>query len=175
MFNEFSMMLTRFSVVFIIISLISSVQAKDSGLYSINTGSYVYHLLGNDGQYTERFANQFYSIERKFNDKSDKSFLVGTLKNSYGDRCLALGLRKNWIESNPFIFKGVYGYTGEFFFSSFSHCGDEGIYNSFKKITGVGFAPYIYHAVEYRFTDYFSVESGVIFPAVFVVSLHWDI
>ena len=54
----------------------------------------------------------------------------------------------------------VYGYTGEFFFDAFEHCGDHGSYKDFKDATGIGFSPYIYHAIQYNFTDYFAVESG---------------
>jgi hypothetical protein len=35
--------------------------------------------------------------------------------------------------------KGVYGYTGEFFFDAFEHCGDHGSYKDFKDATGIGF------------------------------------
>lgn len=62
---------------------------------SFNTGSFVYHLLGNHGQYTEKFDNEFYSIEKRLPDHPDYSLLVGTMRNSYGDRCLSLGVRKD--------------------------------------------------------------------------------
>nr|VXZ85191.1 Uncharacterised protein [Klebsiella pneumoniae] len=39
------------------------------------------------------------------------------------------------------VLKGVYAYTGEFFFDAFSHCGDSGTYRTAKKITGIGFRP----------------------------------
>jgi hypothetical protein len=96
------------------------------------------------------------------------------MKNSFGNRCLALGIRRDWLAEKGWTFKGVYGYTGEFFFDDFTHCGDKGIYHSFRNITGIGFAPYIYHAVQYNFTDYFGVESGIIFPSVFAISLQWS-
>lgn len=149
--------------------------AKEINLYSINTGSFVYHLVDNQGEYTEKFDNQFFSVERKLSSASKYSFLAGTLKNSFGDRCIALGIRRDWYgEPTGWAFKGVYGYTGEFFFDAFSHCGDAGVYQSARQAFGIGFAPYIYHAMEYNFTDYFGVESGVIFPTVFVVSIHWN-
>jgi hypothetical protein len=150
-------------------------QADEINLYSINTGSFVYHLTHNRGQYNEKFDNHFYSVERKFSEDSKYSLLAGTMKNSFDDRCIALGLRRDWVSGNTgWVFKGVYGYTGEFFFDAFKHCGDEGSYNDFKKVTGIGFSPYIYHAVQYNFTDYFGVESGIIIPAVFVVSVQWS-
>ncbi|MDM7000296.1 hypothetical protein QUG99_27970, partial [Klebsiella michiganensis] len=37
-----------------------------------------------------------------------------------------------------------------------------------------GFSHYIYHGFQYNFTDYFGVESGIILPAVFVVSIQWS-
>ncbi len=42
------------------------------------------------------------------------------------------------------------------------------------KITGVGFSPYIYHGLQYNFTDYFGVEGGIILPAIFVMSIQWS-
>ncbi|WP_312454817.1 hypothetical protein [Pseudescherichia sp.] len=153
--------------------LLATTFAQADHTISFNTGSFVYHLLGNHGQYTEKFDNEFYSVEKRLPDHPDYSLLVGTMRNSYGDRCLSLGVRKDWAEKDNIVFKGIYGYTGEFFFNEFSKCGDEGIYHSFKNITGVGFAPYIYHAVQYNVTNHFGVESGIIFPSVFVVSLNW--
>jgi hypothetical protein len=61
--------------------------ADEINLYSINTGSYVYHLTHNHGQYTENFENNFISVERKFSDDSKYSFVLGTMKNSFDDRC----------------------------------------------------------------------------------------
>ena len=50
----------------IVLTLISlQCPASEINLYSINTGSYVYHLTGNHGQYTENFENNFFSVERK--------------------------------------------------------------------------------------------------------------
>jgi len=149
--------------------------ADEINLYSFNTGSFVYHLTGNYGQYNEFFDNKFMSVERKFSEDSKYSALIGTMNNSFGDRCIALGLRRDWIQwDSNWVFKGVYGYTGEFFFDAFKHCGDEGSYNDFKKVTGVGFSPYIYHAFQYNFTSYFGVETGIIIPSVFVVSVQWS-
>ncbi len=42
-----------------------SAQAGELSLYSMNTGSYVYHMTGNHGQYNEHFNNNFFSVERK--------------------------------------------------------------------------------------------------------------
>nr|WP_158785348.1 hypothetical protein [Pantoea sp. BAV 3049] len=149
--------------------------ASEINLYSINTGSFVYHLTGNQGQYNENFNNQFYSVERKFSENSKYSALVGTLKNSFDDRCLSLALRRDWQSwDSGWFFKGIYGYTGEFFFDAFSHCGDRGSYHTFKKVTGVGFSPYLYHGVQYNFTRQVGVEAGIIFPTIFAASVQWS-
>lgn len=159
----------------IIIIKFSPASANDTGLYSINTGSFVYHMTGNHGQYNENFNNAFFSVERKLSSDSKYSILAGTMKNSFSDRCLSLGLRRDWYTGgSDWTFKGVYAYTGEFFFKAFSECGDSGTYRTAKKMTGVGFSPYIYHGIQYNFTNYFGVETGVIFPAIFVVSIQWS-
>nr|WP_233592504.1 hypothetical protein [Erwinia psidii] len=143
-------------------------------LYSFNTGSFVYHLTGNKGQYNENFNNQFVSVERKFSETSKYSGLVGTLKNSFDDRCLSLAVRRDWADwDNGWVFKGVYGYTGEFFFKSFSHCGDRGSYHAFKKATGVGFSPYLYNGIQYNFNRHIGVDAGIIFPAIFAATVEW--
>jgi hypothetical protein len=149
--------------------------SEGNNLYSVNTGSFVYHLTGNHGQYNENFNNKFFSVERKFSTDSQYSMIIGTMKNSFDDRCMAIGLRKDWMASQTgWTFKGVYGYTGEFFFKAFQHCGDSGTYATAKKLTGVGFSPYIYHAAQYNFTRYYSIESGIILPSIFVVSMQWS-
>lgn len=161
--------------VMLLAGLASLAQANELNLYSVNTGSYVYHLTNNQGQYTENFENHFFSVERKFSADSKYSLLLGTMNNSFNDRCLALGVRRDWYHSGSgWTFKGVYGYTGEFFFDAFEHCGDHGSYKDFKDATGIGFSPYIYHAIQYNFTDYFAVESGIIIPSVFVISIQWE-
>lgn len=150
------------------------VHAKELDLYSVNTGSYVYHLTGNRGQYNEHFNNRFFSVERKFSEDSQYSGMIGTLKNSFDDRCLSLAVRRNWADwDNGWVFKGVYGYTGEFFFKSFSHCGDSGSYHAFKKATGVGFSPYLYNGIQYNFNRHLGVEAGIIFPAIFAATVEW--
>ncbi|MDU2481227.1 MAG: hypothetical protein E7D34_25430 [Klebsiella sp.] len=133
-----------------------SAQAGELNLYSMNTGSYVYHMTGNHGQYNEHFNNNFFSVERKFSQ-------------------VTLGVRRDWLKNDTgWVLKGVYAYTGEFFFDAFSHCGDSGTYRTAKKITGVGFSPYLYHGLQYNFTDYFGVEGGIIVPAIFVMSIQWS-
>jgi hypothetical protein len=65
------------------------------------------------------------------------------MKNSFNDRCLAAGVRRDWAGwDNGWVFKGIYGYVGEFFFDTFDDCGDHGSYHDFKKATGNGRRPY---------------------------------
>ena len=150
-------------------------QADELNLYSINTGSYVYHLTHNHGQYTEHFDNKFISVERKFSEQSEYSYILGTMNNSFNDRCLAAGVRKDWASlGDGLVFKGIYGYVGEFFFDAFSDCGDHGSYHDFKKVTGVGFSPYIYHGLQYNFTSCFGMDVGLIIPSVFVITVQWS-
>ncbi len=94
----------------------TALQADEINLYSVNTGSWIYHLSNNHGQYTEGFDNQFASVERRFSEDSPYSLLAGTMKNSFDDRCIALGVRRDWVSlGNGWVFKGIYGYVGEFF------------------------------------------------------------
>ena len=148
--------------------------ADELSLYSINTGSFVYHMTGNHGDYNEMFNNKFFSVERKFTQGSKNSFLVGTMKNSFDDRCLSVGLRRDLEEINDnWMIKGVYAYTGEFFAKAFRDCGNHGSYHDFQKITGIGFSPYIYHAVQYNLTDFLAIEAGIIAPTIFASSIQW--
>lgn len=83
--------------VMLLAGLASPAQANELNLYSVNTGSYVYHLTNNHGQYTENFENHFFSVERKFSADSKYSLLLGTMNNSFNDRCLALGGEKRLV------------------------------------------------------------------------------
>lgn len=40
-------------------ALAAPCKAGEINLYSINTGSFVYHMTGNHGQYNEKFNNDF--------------------------------------------------------------------------------------------------------------------
>ena len=42
-----------------------SAQAGELNLYSMNTGSYVYHMTGNHGQYNEHFNNNFFKVKER--------------------------------------------------------------------------------------------------------------
>lgn len=92
-----------------------SAQAGELNLYSMNTGSYVYHMTGNHGQYNEHFNNNFFSVERKFSQDSKYSVLVGTMKNSFDDRCLTLGVRRDWLKNDTgWVLKGCMPIPGNF-------------------------------------------------------------
>lgn len=149
--------------------------AERSTLYSVNTGSFLFHLLPFDTESNQYFDNHYFSIERKFSEESDYSLFVGTFLNSQANRCLLLGVRKDWYRvNNKLMIKGVYSYAGEFFFDAFEDCGEGGFYKTSKEKTGVGFAPYIYHSAQYNFTDYFALEAGFILPLIFVMSAQWS-
>lgn len=88
------------------------------------------------------------------------------MNNSFNDRCTALGVRRDWYHSGSgWTFKGVYGYTGEFFFDAFEHCGDHGSYKDFKDATGIGFSPYIYHAISITSPIISPLKAALLFPA----------
>ena len=153
----------------------SSIMANPFDLFSVNTGSFLFHALPPDSESTQYFRNQYFSIERKLSADSDYSILVGTFKNSQNNRCALLGVRKDWYHVNDkLVIKGVYTYAGEFFVDAFDHCGDGGFYEDMKKHTGLAFAPYIYNAAQYNFTDYFGVEGGLILPGILIMSVQWS-
>lgn len=140
----------------------------------MNTGSFLYHAFPKNEDSNQYFDNRYFSIERKFSKDSDYSWMVGTFLNSQGYRCALLGMRKDWYRVNEqLVIKGVYAYAGEFFFKAFEECGEDGFYEEMKDATGVGFAPYIYHAAQYNFTDYFGVEGGLMLPGIIVMSIQW--
>lgn len=156
-------------------SISASAIANPLELFSMNTGSFLYHALPKNDDSNQYFDNRYFSIERKFHAESDYSWLVGTFMNSQNHRCALLGMRSDWYRFNEkTVFKGVYAYAGEFFVEPFSDCGNEGFYNEMKDATGVGFAPYLYHAIQYNFTDYFGVEGGLLVPGIVVMSMQWS-
>ena len=142
--------------------------------YSLNTGSFIFHLYEPRGHFTQYFQNQYLAVERRIDDSIVDNIVLGTVVNSYGNRCAVLGVQKNWVEfSDRTTFEGIYAYTGEFFFQAFSECGSEGYYHKIEKATGIGFAPYIYHGIEYDLNPYASIEYGIILPGILVLSLQW--
>ncbi len=177
-FNLQNILLVRLRTLLLILSgasLTPSIMANPLELFSVNTGSFLYHALPPDSDSTQYFKNQYVSVERKLSADSDYSLMVGTFINSQSERCALLGVRKDWYHVNDkLVIKGVYAYAGEFFFDAFKDCGNDGFYQDMKDYTGVGFAPYIYHAAQYNFTDYFGVEGGLMLPGILIMSVQWS-
>ncbi|CND84553.1 Uncharacterised protein [Yersinia nurmii] len=163
----------RAAIATVLMAISTSAIASNDKLYSVNPGAFIFHAYEPKTDYTQYFDNQYIAVERKLNAQSDYSLSVGTLVNSFSNRCMLLGVRKDWWEKGHWTFKGGYAYAGEFFFSQFSHCGDEGIYRNIKDAVGIGFAPYIYHALQYDFNDHFGLEGGVILPGIVVLSMQF--
>ncbi len=90
-----------------------STQAGELNLYSMNTGSYVYHMTGNHGQYNEHFNNNFSRWAQVFS--GFKIQRAGRNDENSDDRCLTLGVRRDWLKNDTgWVLKGVYAYTGNF-------------------------------------------------------------
>ncbi|WP_413722275.1 hypothetical protein [Sodalis sp. RH23] len=154
-----------------LMSCFSQAFANDLDLYSLDTASFAYHIYApkeGDNQY---FKNQLVAIERKVHKNSDYSFFAGTFINSESNRCVLLGMGKNWVRRNQWSFEGLYAYAGEFVFTPFERCGDDGFYQDIKRATGIGFAPYIYHGVKYDVNSHVSVRSGILLPGIVIMSL----
>lgn len=101
-------------------------------------------------------------------------FVLGALKNSYDKNCSLIGVSRDWTEINKYFdFVGIYGYVGEIPGIGFKHCGDDGIYKLFEKISGVGFAPYLWHGIRYSPVNYFAANVGVIFPGIITAMLEF--
>ncbi|MGD8105871.1 hypothetical protein ACQE32_04220 [Pantoea sp. FN0302] len=145
--------------------------ADELDLYSLHTASFAYHLYSPTKDYNQYFKNNLIAVERRVNENSDYSLYAGTMINSEGNRCALLGFEKDWGTYNNLTIEGIYLYAGEFWFKSFSNCGDKGMYQDIKKMTGVGFAPYIYHGVKYEMNPHVNFRSGVLLPGILVLSL----
>ena len=142
--------------------------------YSLNTGSFIFHAYAPNQQFNQYFHNQFIAAEKRLDESVVDSVIFGTFLNSYDDRCILLGVQKNWINFNRRLsFEGVYAYAGEFFIDAFSKCGVSGPYNDMLRATGVGFVPYIYHGIEYDLDPHVSLEAGALLPGILVLSVQW--
>lgn len=123
--------------------------------------------------YNEDFENKFLAFGYGVYDKSE--ILVGSLKNSFDNRCIFLGFGTDWYGINDKLtFEGIYAYVGEFFIDQFDNCGDEGFYKNSNERFNVGFAPYIYHGLRYKLTSYLSIEGGLVLPDLGVASIVWN-
>lgn len=143
--------------------------------FSIHVGSYVKHFIPKDNNFnfTEEFDNKFFDIEYKLDEnKFFDRITVGTFLNSEENRCAVFGVQKDWKNiTDKLAFEGMYAYVGEFFFDAFEHCADQGIYRKIKRFTGLGFAPYIYHGLEYSLNKHISLEVGFVAPFIVVSSI----
>lgn len=144
--------------------------------WSIITASFTHHFYP-PGDHTEHFDNLFFAVSRKVdsNPMVDR-VVIGTLTNSSNNQCILAGVVKKWkqIDANSSL-KGMYAYVGEFLGNTFSRCGRDGIYDDVRGVTGLGFAPYIYHGLEHRITDHVAINGGLILPGVvsFTMELSW--
>lgn len=142
--------------------------------YSLNTGSFIFHAYAPNQKFNQYFHNQFVAIEKSVSHSIIDNYVVGTFLNSYDDRCILLGVQKNWINfHNKLSFEGLYAYAGEFFIDAFSECGASGLYNDMLRATGIGFVPYIYHGIEYDLDPHISLEAGALLPGILVLSVQW--
>jgi hypothetical protein len=98
-------------------------------LYSVNTGSFVYHMTGNHGHMAKNSITNFFPLSASC-QRIQSTACSTTMKNSFADRCLSLGARDWYAGASGWTFKGVYAYTGEFFFKAFRDCGDSGTYRT---------------------------------------------
>lgn len=157
--------------------LITSVFANNitfENKLSITTGSYVKHISPKDSEHSyEGFKNQYIDIRYKISPKS--KIVIGTLKNSQANRCLLLGLEYKWYDLGKSIsFKGLYAYSGEFFFDTFSSCANGGTYKDIKDKIGIGFVPYVYHGLEFKLNKTIRLDAGFLLPLVAVVGLRFN-
>ena len=149
---------------------------NDDKSLSFHLGSYSKHIPEKSDQ-VENFENKLLSVEFKINDYFPliDLLIVGTIINSSGNRCAMIGAQKTYFDlSNRLSFEGSYVYSGELFFKAFKKCGDDGVYRSIKKKTGLGFAPYIYHGLEYDLTEYISLDTGLLLPNILTMSLQYN-
>jgi len=167
----------KFLLLFIITQLVllsNSLAKDDKQRYTLRTGSYAKHILDDgDDDYNQDFENKFFALGIGVYEESE--ILIGSLKNSFDNRCLFLGYGTNWHNFNKKLsFEGIYAYVGEFFIEEFKDCGDEGFYRKSNERFNVGFAPYIYHGLKYQITPYFAVESGIVLPDIAIASVIWS-
>lgn len=175
MSKKFIYFLTIILVGFLNNQSFASSSSEDYNKFAIKVGSFVYHIEGDkdSSKYTEEFDNKLLAASYKFSQ--DKEIVIGSLLNSYSDRCAIIGMGKNWHQINSKLsFEGLYAYAGEFFFDNTQDCGNKGIYQTIKQKTGLGFAPYIYHGIKYKLLPNFALELGLIAPTVLVATTRFE-
>ena len=83
-------------------------------------------------------------------------------------------MRRDWLKNDTgWVLKGVYAYTGNFSLMPSATVGIPAP-TAPPKNHRHRFSPYLYHGLQYNFTDYFGVEGGIIVPAIFVMSVQWS-
>ena len=150
-------------------------QEENVPLITLNTGSFLYHFVPKSNKdYTQFFNNKYLSIGIKISNKG--YFSLGTMLNSHGDRMATIGFKTNLYTFNEKIhLQGFYAYSGEFFFKAFSNAGNKGNYLSFKKKTGLGFIPIIYHGVDIKLNSFLAIEVGITLWVIPFASLRWNL
>ena len=58
---------------------------------------------------------------------------------------------------------------------AFSHAGNKGNYLEFKKKTGIGFIPVIYHGIDIKLNSFLAIEVGITLWVIPFASLRWDL
>lgn len=161
------------SVLLLILLLDGSIlYASDEPKYTLLAASSTYHLYPS-GHHTQYFDNELIVVKRTVRHfEPIDGITLGTLKNSNDKRCLMLGVNRDWqnINANTKLI-GLYAYVGDFFLGDFDECSDEGIYEDFKSVVGIGFAPYVYHGVKYELNQDLNFNAGLILPGVISLSL----
>ena len=144
-----------------------SLETSHATRLSVMGGTFIYHLYRPDfNDPTEFFENKYISVNYEL--KNGNELYFGTALTSGGERVAVIGYKKNWARLNERLsFEGMYGYGGNFFFPFLSESGGGGFYGEMKNLTGVAFAPYIYHAFEFRLSRSASIHSGIFLPLTF--------
>ncbi len=154
-----------------------SAQAGELNLYSMNTGSYVYHMTGNHGQYNEHFNNNFFSVELQvFLRIQNTACWSEPMKNSFDDRCLTLGVRRDWLKKRYRLGaeRGVCLLPGIFFDAFQPLWGFRHLPHRQKNHRRRFFAPTSIMVCNITSPIISGVEGGIIAPAIFVMSIQWS-
>lgn len=142
--------------------------------FSIHTLSWTKHYINGNPNQTEGFNNHLFMAGITIDKEKRTKIVLGTLNNSQNNRCIILGISRDWIKINDYLdFVGMYAYNGEIPGVACEGCGNDGIYRTFKNHTGVGFAPYIYHGIRFNATKNLSINSGIILPGLFASTIEF--
>ena len=153
---------------FLILLPLNSSDKKVS--FHLDTVHTTHYLLDEEGQ-NEGMGADVYAIEFALTPNIDERMIIGSTINSQFNRCFILGIHDDIYTNNNLTFEASYMYVGEFFFDTFEHCGDDGIYNEIKDVTFLGFVPAIYYGLEYNIYDTIGLEIGVVLPGILVLGI----